>query len=222
MLPSEPVGKPEPWVAGQTALYHITHIRNLASIVSCGRLDCDRRCARDGRAPVSIAYAGLKEKRAEWDVTVAAGGTLADYVPFYYAPRSPMLFVNSCGSVAGAPGGQESIVHLVSSVELLAQAGRFVVTDGHPIGATTEQFDDLAGLERVDWSVMPLTWWNDTDEDGDRKRRRQAEFLVHESVPLSAIRLVGVIDSATANEAATILANLDEPPSVRVRTDWYY
>lgn len=34
-------------------------------------------------------------------------------------------------------------------------------------------------IERdVDWDVMDLEFWNDTDVDGDRERRRQAEFLV--------------------------------------------
>jgi len=126
------------------------------------------------------------------------------------------------GGVAGAPGGQASIVHLVTSVEALAAPGRFVVTDGHPTSPLTEQFDDLASLEEVDWSVMPCTYWNDTDADGDRKRRRQAEFLVLARAPIDAFCLVGAMSSTTASKAAAALCGLPEPPPVLVRPDWYY
>jgi ssDNA thymidine ADP-ribosyltransferase, DarT len=221
--PSEPIGTPEPWIKGRTAVYHITHVSNLASIVSGGQLDCVNQCAAKGIEPASIAYAGIKAQRARTAVTVARGGTLADYVPFYYAPRSPMLYANHYyGGVADAPGGQASIVHLVSSVEVLAEAGKFVVTDGKPTEAVTVQYGDLGGLDSVDWAVMPLKMWNDTDEAGDRKRRRQAEFLVHAKVPFSAFCVVGVLDLNAAGETATALAEMPDPPAVRIRPDWYY
>jgi hypothetical protein len=223
LLPTEPVGEPEPWIEGRTAVYHITHVSNLGSIVRSGQLSCENACATAGIEPVSIAYAGIKARRARTEVTVARGGTLADYVPFYYAPRSPMLYANHYyGGVAGAPGGQAGIVHLVSSVEALAEAGKFVVTDGKPTEAVTVQYGDLDGLESVDWAVMPLKMWNDTDEAGDRKRRRQAEFLVHARAPINAFCTVGVLDSKTAEETVAALAVLPDPPTVRIRPDWYY
>lgn len=203
-------------------MYHITHVDNLPGVADDGAIHCDKGCAAAGRDPVSIAYSDLKEKRARTRVTVAAGGTLADYVPFYYAPRSPMLYVNWQGGVAGYDGGQENIVHLVCGLEDLAITGEFVITDGHPISLLSTQHETVDALDQIDWDVMRRTYWADDDTDGDRKRRRQAEFLVHRQVPVSAVRLVAAMNDGVAVRALKALAVLAEPPPVRIRSDWYY
>jgi hypothetical protein len=172
--------------------------------------------------PASIAYANLKERRTSTRVTVGPGGTLADYVPFYYAPRSPMLFVNHKGGVAANPNGQNEIVHLVLDVDELIAQSSFVITDGHAATPLTTQFDGIAGLQEIDWPIMEERYWSDTDEDGDRKRRRQAEFLVHDSVPFSAVRLIGVIDADIEARVESALQDAVESPSIRIRRDWYY
>lgn len=221
-MPRQPIGGPRPWAQGETAAYHITHVENLASIVACGQIECDNACAHASRNPIGIAHTNLKEQRARTEVTVAAGGTLADYVPFYYAPRSPMLSAIAYRNVAGYTGSQDEIVHLLCSVQELADPGRFAVINRHPITALAEQFEDLTALDGLDWAIMRAKYWRDTDEDGDRKFRRQAEFLVHQSVPIEAIRLVGAGTAAVAQRAARFLAEMPDPPPVIVRSDWYY
>jgi hypothetical protein len=218
----EPPGRPRPWVKGETAVYHITYIENLASIVRAGQLDCDNGCVAAAIEPVSIAYSSLKEQRARTEVTVASGGTLADYVPFYYAPRSPMLYTIWRGNVIEYAGSQDDIVHLVCSADELAEPGCFVVTNRHPINALAEQFMDFEAIDGLDWPLMNDDYWRDTDEDGDRKYRRQAEFLVHRRVPVEAIRLVGAMTDEVAARAAKLLAPMPSPPPITVRKDWYY
>jgi ssDNA thymidine ADP-ribosyltransferase, DarT len=220
--PIHPPGRPNPWVEGETAAYHITHVENLASIVACGQLYCDNECSGAERNPVEIAYPDLKARRAGQAVEVAAGGTLADYVPFYFAPRSPMLYAISTGWVRGYNGPQEDILHLVCAVDELAEPGRFVITTRHPLAPLAEQRVDLDALDELDWPLMNATYWNDTDPDGDRKSRRQAEFLVHRSVPIEAIRLVGAMTKTAAARAVTLLDAMAHPPSVGVRKGWYY
>lgn len=130
---------------------------------------------------------------------VGAGGTLADYVPFSFAPRSPMLYVIHRGGVAGYQGGQAEVVHMVTSIErVVARCSSFVITDGHAATPLSKAYASLAGLDTVDWSIMAQAMWRDTDEDGDRKRRRQAEFLAQTSVPLGTVVLVGARNDATA------------------------
>lgn len=102
----------------------------------------------------------------------------------------------------------------------MAVPGRFVIVNRHPITALAEQFDDLAALEGLDWSLMKATMWRDTDADGDRKFRRQAEFLVHQHVPIEAIRIVGAMTETVARRAATVLAALPNPPPIIVRRGW--
>nr|VFK55243.1 MAG: protein of unknown function (DUF4433) [Candidatus Kentron sp. TUN]VFK55414.1 MAG: protein of unknown function (DUF4433) [Candidatus Kentron sp. TUN] len=57
----------------------------------------------------------------------------------------------------GFAGGQQSIVHLVSTVQEATL--RFVFTDGHGIIEWTEFYDDLAQLEEVDWPLMEERYW---------------------------------------------------------------
>lgn len=81
---------------------------------------------------MGIAHQHIKDRRARKAVTVAAGGTLADYVPFYFAPRSPMLFTITKGNVEGYTGGQGQVVHLASTVEAACGLGSpWCFTDGH-------------------------------------------------------------------------------------------
>ncbi|UTW68357.1 DUF4433 domain-containing protein [Anaerobacillus sp. HL2] len=44
----------------------------------------------------------------------------------------------------------------------------------------------------MDWDVMESKYWFDTDDDPDRKRRRQAEFLVLRHFPLELVLGIGV------------------------------
>jgi len=81
-------------------------------------------------------------------------GTLHDYVPFYFAPRSPMLFTISRGNVPTC-SNQEPVVHLVTNIQAVQAAGLpFVFTDGHGIMQLTSFFEDLAQLDHVDWTIM--------------------------------------------------------------------
>ena len=42
-----------------------------------------------------IGMRHIKERRARKIVPIVPGETLADFVPFYFAPRSPMLYAMS-------------------------------------------------------------------------------------------------------------------------------
>lgn len=96
--------------------------------------------------------------------------------------------------------------NMYASSNIIAESGRdFVFTDGHAIMALTEFYNDLTHLDEVDWSVMESKYWNDTDEFPDRKRRRQAEFLVHESVPLELFLGIGVRDQRIKTKVNDIL-----------------
>lgn len=207
-----------------TPIYHITHVANLAGIIADGGLWCD--CLRAVRAAgaVSIAHQHIKERRAKRQVPVAAGGTLADYVPFYFAPRSPMLFTIHRGNVQGYTEGQRPIVHLLSTVETAVALNKaWAFTDGHAEMAISQFFADLEQLsEVVDWTIMRSQYWNDTADDNDRKRRRQAEFLVHEFFDWHAISRISVHDNAVRRQVEMVLPNIDHGPEVVVEPGWYY
>ncbi len=208
-----------------TPIFHITNVANLPSILAHDGLWCDRE--RQTRCPdaVNIAYQDLKGRRSNTSVYVGAGGNLCDYVPFYFAPSSPMLFAISRGLVEGYAGGQAGVIYLVSSCETVVQAGApFVFTDGHAVKRLTNQFEDLSKLSEIDWPLMKAKYWHDTDQDGDRKRRRQAEFLVRDFCPWQVIQGIGVYDEehAAAVREALVSANAPHRPDVKIKRDWYY
>ncbi len=206
-----------------TPIYHITHLRNLGSILEEGGLWCDGIADDRGLADIDIAHAHIKARRQRTKVPAGPGGCLADYVPFYFAPRSPMLYAIHTGAVAGYSGGQASVLHLVTSAEAVAQRGLdYVFTDGHAVMALSDFFDDLRDLDAIDWQIMRERFWADTDEDPDRKRRRQAEFLVREFLPWDLITDIAVLERDIADQVQQLLSGHDHRPEVRVHRRWYY
>lgn len=147
-----------------TRIYHITHMRNLAGILEQGGLHCDRNAQQ--LKSIQIGHQHIKARRMARVVPLPPNGTLGDYVPFYFAPRSPMLYAIHNGAVVGYTGGQEPVVHLVSSVEDVRDSGlEWVFTEGHAEMAFSDFFGDLEDLDKVDWKVMGSSYWFDTNED---------------------------------------------------------
>jgi len=206
-----------------TPIYHITHVSNLVGIIADGRLLCDRKAQE--KDCVQVGHKHIKERRLNRRVPLAPGDYVGDYVPFYFAPRSPMLYAIHMGFVDGYSRGQSEIVHLVSSAEAVEEDDdlRWVFTDGHAeMAPLTDFYNDLDDLDKIDWNVMKSIYWNDTDDDPDRKRRRQAEFLVHEFFPWKLIASIGVYEQATVKRVQEILKKSRHKPDVEIERAWYY
>lgn len=200
------------------AIYHITHVDNLANIVREGRLWCDAQRIARGLASTNIGYSHIKTRRMRHPVTVAAGGTLGNYVPFNFCPRAVMLYVVSQGH-ENCREGQQTIVHLVSSIDAIRVTGRrWLFTDRHADLGYANQFDTLDKLDEVDWAVMPLQYWSDPEV----KEKRQAEFLVHDWCPWEAVEVIGVIDQVIAARVEAAIAGAGHQPRVEVHRNWYY
>ena len=202
-------------------LYHITEIGNLASIIECGGLWCDAERRRQKFAHVNIAHDHIKGRRERRRVPVVPGTTLADYVPFYFASRSPMLFAINRNNVEGYAGGQRRIVHLVTTVEAVVALGQgYCFTDRHAELIYAKFFTDLADIdENVDWNVMSRKYWSDST---DMRERRQAEFLARNCVPWSAVSEVGVMDAETQAAVSATLRQAGANTPVTVQRSWYY
>jgi hypothetical protein len=198
-------------------VFHITHVGNLASIIAHGCLWSDSQRIARNLVTTNIGYSHIKQRRLNRIVTAGFGGKLGDYVPFNFCPRSVMLFVVSRGH-QDYGGGQDEIVHLVSSVDTAKALGKaWAFTDRHADLAYASYFATLDKLSEVDWDVMPLAYWAGSD---DTKEKRQAEFLVYEGFPWSAVEAIGVKSTAVAAKVQALLRG--GAPPVAVRPDWYY
>lgn len=117
-----------------------------------------------------------------------------------------MLFAISKGGVQGYTEGQSPVIYLCSTAEAVAGAGlRWVFTEGHADMDYTDFFDDLEQLNKVDWNLMQAKYWHDTNDDPDRKRRRQAEFLVYQFFPWELVSYVGVHDRSILEAVGEIV-----------------
>jgi len=205
-----------------TPLYHFTPIHHLASIIEHGVL-CDTGTAA-GRLAVEVGNRGIKERRRRRVVLVGPRGVVADYVPFYFAPRSPMLYAIAMGNVPEYTGGMDPLVYLVTTAGRLAKLGLPILfTDRNAVLETAHFTQDPADLDAlIDWPLMRAKMWNNTPGEPDRRERRMAECLVHRQVPWRAIEYVATFSPARAAEAQATLARFSQGVAVRTRRDWYF
>jgi len=208
-------------------IYHFTHLGNIPAIFACGYLACDV-AARSGMTCTEVGDPEIKESRRRRPIMAEPGGQVGDYVPFYFATRSPMMYRIACDHRDSKPeryaGGDRPLVYLVSTVGAIVDAAlTWVATDGNAATATTEFSTNLQTLDAmVDWSLMTAERWNNTAEDMDRQRRRQAEFLIHRSMPTSLIRWIGTYSDHYAARTRALLQDHRLAERIIVRPDWYY
>lgn len=205
-------------------IYHFTDKANFPGILEVGGVHCKswlptRLQAKD------ISHYDIQQRRQTKRVGCGPGGFLHDYVPFYFAPSSPMMYAISKGNVEGCSSDTKRLVYLVSSVQSIQKAGmEFVFSDGHATKAFTKFYDDVADLDKVDWGIMEQSYWGDTRDDGDRKRRRQAEFLIHETFSWQAVEFLVVKDRDMKQRLEKHLSEKwpHRIKPVKVEPGWYY
>ncbi|MEJ1935176.1 DarT ssDNA thymidine ADP-ribosyltransferase family protein, partial [Nostoc sp. NIES-2111] len=69
---------------------------------------------------------------------------------------------------------------------------------------------------------MKATYWANNEEDNDRTRRRQAEFLVHQFCHWTLITEIAVIDRTIEQQVRNILQNFSVQTPVKINPSWYY
>jgi hypothetical protein len=87
---------PEP--PAQPKIYHIVHVDRLASIVADGCLWSDAEVVKRGHPGTTIGMGGIKTRRLGLPVDCHPGDHVGDFVPFYFCPRSIMLYVIYCAN----------------------------------------------------------------------------------------------------------------------------
>lgn len=174
----------------QALIFRITHIANVPWILDHG-LHCASSTTLDPGFQ-AIGSEDLIRKRPSRCVPVAPGGTLADYIPFYFTPSSPML-LNICTGYNGVVQRPMSeIVVLVSSLHKLAEFGvSFLFTDRHAYIQSARFFDDVGRLDVIDWKLLASRDFSYSPDDPGKMERYQAEALAHRHVPVTCLLGVG-------------------------------
>jgi hypothetical protein len=208
-----------------TPLYRLMHADNLATLLRRGGLHAPNLTPNDALPYRTIHDLTVQTNRQRKEIPCGPGATIHDYVPFYFGPLSVMLLNLKTGRVADYDEGQESLIYLTTTAQQLHAADcRFVFSDGHGLARFTKWYDDLGDLDEVDWSIVNARYWSDTAEDNDRKRRKQAEFLVWHSLDWSLIQSVAVLNNSMKQRIMGVLGQFPEmpQPEIIVRSRWYY
>jgi hypothetical protein len=139
-----------------------------------------------------------------------------------------MMFRIACdhrdGKARAYRDGDRPLIYLATTVGSLIGTGcAWVATDGNARTATTAFSGDLNQLDgMVDWDLMHAEQWSSTFEDPDRQRRRMAEFLVRDHVPLTAIRWIAAYSDEYATQVREALGQRDLRNRIHVRPNLYY
>lgn len=199
---------------------HFTDVVHLTTILAEGLL-CDSHASRS----VLKKEAGnldIKAARRLRQVDIEPYGVVADYVPFYFAPRSPMMFAISHGRVPHYGQDVSGLIYLVTSTqELVAQGLTVLVTDRNARLDLAEFRPESDCADLVDWDLMKQRYWNNNDQYPDRRERRMAECLVHQKVPFDAFGAIVVQNKQQAATVEAALAAAGKAVPVYVRDAWY-
>lgn len=202
-------------------IFRIVHVDCVPWILKHG-LHCRNSPDQDPHY-VNIGSASLIDKRSRHVVPIPPGGTLSDYVPFYFTPFSIMMY-NIHTGYGGIPRrANQDIVIFVSSLRRVHKLNLpFVFTNQHAYAADTDYFGDLANLSQIDWPLLQSRNFKTSDADPGRQLRYQAEALVHRHVPLTALQGVGCHNDAVKQKLQSLIAAAGQTFTVKTTPTWYF
>lgn len=152
-------------------LYHITSIDNLSSILQHDLLS-RHQADLHKLVQIDISDPDVQRRRRHKSFN---GISLQEYVPLYFNPKNPMLFVRK--------SLQEKIIILAVDVMILLKRDT-VFTDGNAACQNTKFYQDISGITQLSWSTIRQPTWYDKS---DGKRIRCAEVLVRNKIPVKHI-----------------------------------
>ena len=213
-------GVPAP---AEPKIYHIVHVDRLPSIVTDNGLWCDAEVVRRRPSGTTIGMNSIKQRRLSSPLTSYPDLYVGDCVPFYFCPRSVMLYVihQRNHPELSYRGGQGPIVHLEADLrQVVAWASRekrrWAFTTSNAGSRFFDDYSDLAQLNKIDWNAVQARDWQDC-KDG-----KQAEFLVERSFPWEMVSRIGVLSRRVYQLTSTALAAAAYKPPVEIRREWYY
>lgn len=163
-------------------IYHIVHLDKLKSIQNSG-LWCDNETKIQHYSGTNIGIERIKEVRRNKKLSLCDNLNVADCVPFYFCPRSVMLYKIYRNNDNKLPykHGQEKIIHiqidLYNAIEKLDNEGIYwTFTNVNAAAGYTEFFTQKADLKNLDWSAIQAHSWGGGNIDKDIIHKKQAEF----------------------------------------------
>jgi len=205
-------------------IYRIIHIDNLDYILKQNELIHYQHSNADPNY-INIGQKELITKRKSHKVTTQVTNEAycpsCEYIPFYFWYYSVMLYNIQNGYDTDKIKANE-IIYLVYQLKGIINDIDFLFTDGHGFKGMTKWYDDISQVNHIDWNTIKSTNWANTEDDSDRKRRKQAEFWIKEKVSLNKITGIAVFDTTTQKHVVELCQKNKKNINVKVHTHWYY
>lgn len=210
-------------------IYHIVHVDRLSSIIRDDCLWCDEVTAQRSIDGPMIGMNHIKQRRLGLHLQSHPGLHVGDCVPFYFCPRSVMLYViyRKEHSDLSYRGGQDPIIHLeadlAQTVEWAEDEGlRWAFTNSNAGGFYPRDWCNLDQLDQIDWNAVQARMWSGPDVDPSIKEHKQAELLVERRFPWKLVNRIGVYSQQVERQVKVSLQEADHQPLVEVKREWYY
>lgn len=205
-------------------IYHIVHVDRLKSIIEQECLWCDAEINKKNLPGTEIGMNKIKQRRLnELMLKSHPGLYVGQFVPFYFCPRSVMLYLIYMHNEIelGYQGGQDLIIHLEADLKQTVtwaeqNKRKWAFTSSNAGSRYFEDFKNLSELNKIDWEAVKATNWMNCKED------KQAEFLLEYSFPLELVIQIGVINNRVYQQVKTIFENTKYKPKIEIKPDWYY
>lgn len=213
-------------VPPEPKIYHITHMRNLPGIIEAGRLWSDSKVIELGIDCNLVGMSDIKKARlTERPVKCFPDSMVGEYVPFYFCPRSIMLYILYMGNHPGITymEGQSPIVHLRADMHTVRDWAdqneiRWAFSSSNAGAAYTDFYRDLGNLDQINWSAVS----NNDFRSPEVFEGKWAEFLVEEQFPWELVEKIGVINSRVQEQVLSVLNMGRQAPQVVVERGWYF
>lgn len=210
-------------VPSQPKIYHIAHIDRLPSIIADGYLWSDAEVnARNPRGTV-IGMRNIKQRRLTLPLSSRTGLNVGDCVPFYFCPRSIMLYLIHQANHPELTyrGGQTPIIHLQADLHTVVnwatqQKRRWAFTTSNAGSYYFEDRCNLNQLSEIDWLAVQTHQWQNCKEG------KQAEFLMEQFFPWQLIEKIGVISNVTYQQVMNAIPSNGHRPNIAIEPQWYY
>jgi hypothetical protein len=201
-------------------IFRITHRDNIPWILDHG-LHAPNSSVSDPNFR-SIGSIDLIDKRGHRAVAVGPGGTLRDYIPFYFTPFSIMLFnIHTGRNVPHVPNDQ--IVILVSSLRRVTKFGiPFVFTDRHAYTLMANYFTNLDDLDKINWEILNRRDFRHDPDDPAKKEQYQAEARIWKQLPLEGLLGICCYTAPVNDWLQAELAKRKLTMQTRVQGNWYF
>jgi len=160
---------------GINYLFHMTHKNNLENILQNG-LQSHNLARNNQLIKVDIADDKVNIRRFRNEPIYKK--SIHDYVPLYFNPKNPMLFVRRAI--------QNDIV-IIAVNKMLIYNKNSLFSDGNAASDDTMFFNKIENLNNLSWECINAEYWNDFN---DGRRVRCSEVLAYQSIPTVFIQKI--------------------------------